>query len=179
VAVGASAARELAVPAGDGGAAADVGASPPVASDAALTVEARPARPDGRRAYQVRFAPLVSGPFHGTVDLGAHGGVVAVSGVGFRSVLAFPAEVVLPSEVTAGTVPAIALKSVAAAPLAITEVELPPGITGEMQTTTPGREFRLVLHARGAVDASGPPIRLHTSAADEPVVIIPLRDGDA
>jgi hypothetical protein len=178
VAVGASAARELMLSASDGKG-GDDGVTPPVASDPEVTIEARPAQSDGRRGYRVRFAPQVPGPFHGSIDLGPRRGTVPVSGVGFRSVLAFPAEITLPTEVTAGTAPVIALKSVGIAPLTITRVELPPGMTGDVQTTAPGREFRLVIHARDAVDISGPPIRLHTNDPDEPVVTIPLRSGGA
>ena len=102
-----------------------------------------------------------------------------MSGVGYRAVLAFPAELALPSEVSAGTPPAIALKNVGATPLEITAVDLPPGLVGELQATSPGREFRLVVRAHGRLGAGESAIRLHTNDVEEPVVTIPVRDGGA
>jgi hypothetical protein len=174
VPVGASAARDLALPA-DGAGAAD---APPIARAPELQIEPRPSRADGRRVVRVRFAPRAAGPFRGTLALGREVDAVPVSGIGYRSVLAFPAEVTLPSEVTAGAPPPVTLKNVGAAPFEITAVEVPPGLAADLLTTAPGREFRLVLRAHGRLAAEGGAIRLHTSDPDEPLVTIPVRDGD-
>jgi hypothetical protein len=155
-----------------------------VPADPAITVESLPPRADGRHAYRVRFTPRAAGPLHTALDLGPERGTVAVSGVGFRSVLAFPAEVTLPNAATANGPPAIALKNLAEEPLEITRVDYPPGLTGDLQGLAPGREFRLALRARGPGGPrgeggqGGAAIRLHTSAPDEPVVIIPVLYAD-
>lgn len=176
VAVGASAVRELALPPPVDAAAADIA---PVAHDPELQVEQRPPRADGRRVVRVRFTPRAPGLFRGALELAGRPDAVAVSGVGYRAVLAFPAELALPSEVSAGTPPAIALKNVGATPLEITAVDLPPGLVGELQATSPGREFRLVVRAHGRLGAGESAIRLHTNDVEEPVVTIPVRDGGA
>jgi hypothetical protein len=177
VPVGSSAARELTLPAGsetEDAAGADL---PLVARDPELQIEQRPPRTDGRHVVRIRFTPRAAGPFRGALELRGGADAVPVSGVGYRSILAFPAELALPSELTAGAPAAIALKNVGAAPLEISAVDVPPGLAAELQTTTPGREFRLVVRARGRLDAEHAEIRLHTSAAEEPVVTIPVRDG--
>jgi len=190
VPVGGAVVRELTLPAssrdgaggngrrldaGGAGAATGEPAIPgPVAADPAISIEARPPRSDGARVYLVRFAPRAAGPLHTLLDLGPEAGGVPVSGVGFQRVLAFPAEVTLPSVLTAGGPPTIALKSVDEDPLAITRVELPPGLAGELRAVRPGHEFRLVLRARAPYDAHAGVIRLHTSAPGEPLVTIPV-----
>jgi hypothetical protein len=190
VPVGGAAVRELTLPAsgrdgpgendrrlesGAGGAARPA----PVAADPAINVETRPARADGARVFLVRFAPRAAGPLRTVLDLGEDAGTVPVSGVGFRRVLAFPAEMTLPSLVTAGGPPAIALKSVGEDPLEITRIELPPGLAGELQAVRPGHEFRLVLRARAPHGVDAGAIRLHTSVPDEPLVTIPVLRADA
>jgi len=172
VPVGGSATRELTLAAD---AARDGGA--PVANDAELQVETRPPRADGRRVVRARFTPHAPGPFHGTLALGGRA-PLAVSGVGYRSVLAFPAELTLPSDISPSAPPAIALKHVGSAALEIGGIETPPGVTADLQTTTPGRDFRLVVRAHARLPA-GAAIRLHTSDADEPLVTIPLREVGA
>jgi hypothetical protein len=162
-----------------GGTAAGSSRPEPIAVDRAISIEPRPPRADGARVYLVRFAPRVAGPLHTLIDLGPETGSVPVSGVGFQRVLAFPAEVTLPSVLTAGGPPAIALKSVDEDPLAITRIELPPGLTGELQAVRPGHEFRLELRTRAPYAAGGGVIRLHTNAPGEPLVTIPVRRAGA
>ncbi len=171
VPVGGSATREIAL------AADATTAGAPIAREAELQVETRPPHADGRHVVRVRFTPHAAGPFHGTLTLDGRP-AIAVSGVGYRGVLAFPAELTLPSEVSPGAPPAIALKYVGPAALEIGAIETPPGVTAELQTTTPGREFRLVVRAHGplAPDAA---LRLRTSDAEEPLVTIRLRDVGA
>ncbi len=171
VPVGGSATREIAL------AADATTAGAPIAREAELQVETRPPHADGRHVIRVRFTPHAAGPFHGTLTLDGRP-AIAVSGVGYRGVLAFPAELTLPSEVSPGAPPAIALKYVGPAALEIGAIETPPGVTAELQTTTPGREFRLVVRAHGplAPDAA---LRLRTSDAEEPLVTIRLRDVGA
>lgn len=169
VPLGSSVTRDLALaaePASPGGV--------PVAADAELQVESRPPRADGRRVVRVRFTPHAPGPFHGALALDGRP-AIAVSGVGYRSVLTFPAELTLPSEVTPSVPPAIALKHVGAAALEIAGIETPPGVTAELQTTTPGREFRLVVRAHGRLPPDAA-IRLRTSDGEEPLVTIPLHE---
>jgi hypothetical protein len=166
VPVDGSTTRELAFDAGTGG-------RVPTASDPEVQIEERPPRPDGRRMVRVRFTPHAPGPFHGTLALDGRP-AIAVSGIGYRRVLVFPAEVTLPSEISSGALPAIAVKSVGAA-LEIGAVESPPGLAAELQTTTPGRDFRLVLRSHGRVPP-GAVIRLHTSDTEEPLVTIPIRE---
>src|SRR4029077_12923445 len=91
VPVGGSATRELAL-------AADTAtAGAPLAREAEPHVETRPPRARGRHVVRVRFTPHAAGPFHGTLTLDGRP-AIAVSAVGYRGVLAFPAELTLPSE---------------------------------------------------------------------------------
>lgn len=195
VPVGGAAVRELTLPASGrdrpggngrrvesgaaGGASAGPSSPAPVAVDPAISVEPRPLRADGARLYRVRFAPRSAGPLRTVLDLGPDAGTVPVSGVGFRRVLAFPAEVMLPSVLTAGGPPAVALKSVSDVPLEITRIELPPGLAGELHVVRPGHEFRLSLRARVPDGVAAGAIRLHTSAFDEPLITIPVLRADA
>jgi hypothetical protein len=179
VSIGSSAVRELTLPARSETEDTEGADLSPVARDPELQIEQRPPRADGRQVVRIRFAPRAPGPFRGALDLGGRADTVPVSGVGYRNVLAFPAELALPSEVTAGAPPAIALKNVGAAPLEISAVDVPPDFAAEVQTTTPGREFRLVVRVHGRPAAEHAAIRLHTSDAEEPVVTIPVRDGSA
>lgn len=175
VAIGASAVGELSLRSDENVAAPAL----PDGTDPAFTIEQRPPRADGRRVVRVRFTPRVSGPFHAALALGGATDTLPVSGVGYRGLIALPAEVSVPSETTGGAPPAIAVKAVGPAPVTITAVETPAGLVGELQTTTPGREYRLLLRARGGRVALGGGILLHTSDPDEPVLTIPLRDGSA
>lgn len=187
VAVGGSAERELVVPALDEAnhapasaelpAAGAAAAALPVAGDPALTVEPRPPRADGRRVYLIRFAPRAPGVVRTTVTL-APGDEVPVIGVGFGTLVAFPAEAMPASATPAGGASVITLKAVSEDPLEITRVELPPGLAGDLVATTPGREWRLALRARGPQASEAPPIRIHTSAAADPVLEIPVRPAD-
>lgn len=170
VAVGRSATRDVTLPPGPEG-------EPRVAADPPLAVEQRPPRADGAHVVRVRFSPVTAGVFRGALALGERGEVVPVSGVGHGNLLPFPAEVTVPSEVTANGAPAIVLKAVGAEPLEIAALELPDGLTGEVQTTIPGREFRITLRARGGRVTAPAAIRVRTTAPDEPVVTIPVRDG--
>ena len=164
---------------GSARAAAEGPESVPVADDAAIRVEPLPPRADGKRAYQVRFAPRTTGALRTTLHLGPGLGGVAASGVGFRTVLVFPPEVSLPNETTAGGPPVIVLRTVDDAPLEITRVEFPAGLVGELKTVTPGHEYRLALRVSGRLSRSADAIRLHTSAPDDPVVAIPVRHAQA
>ncbi len=172
VPVGGSAARELVV-GGDRPSSASPAAAP-VAGDPTLTVEPRPPRADGRPVYLIRFAPRAPGVVRAALTL-AGGGEVPVVGVGFQTLLAFPAELA-PSGVTApGAARTITIKAVGDAPLEITRVELPADITGDLVATTPGREWRLAVHARGSQAGETQPIRIHTNAAADPVLVIPVQ----
>jgi hypothetical protein len=168
VPVGGSAARELVL-----GLGTPASASPPVAADPTLTVEARPPRPDGRAVYLIRFTPRAPGVVRAALTL-ARGDEVPVVGVGFRTLLAFPSEIA-PTGVTATSVSrVITLMAIGDEPLEITSVEFPSDVTGELTATTPGRQWRLAVHVRGPRTESGQPIRVHTNAAAEPVLVIPV-----
>lgn len=174
VALGASASREVALPpTSDSGANGAL-----VAGDPELQIEERPPRAEGRRVVRIRFTPRQAGPFHGALAFGGRAGALPLSGVGYRTLLAFPAELTVPSELTAGASLAIALKNIGPSAVDVTMLEAPPGLGAELQTTTAGREFRLVLRTRGRVDAAGGVIRLRTSDESEPVLTIPVHDGN-
>lgn len=169
VALGVSAVRDLVLR-------ADESETAPVSSDPALTFEQRPPRADGAHVLRVRFTPRAAGPLHATLTLG--GATRDASGVAYRNLIALPAEIHVPSETTGGAAPTIALKSVGATPVAITAVETPEGLSGEVQPPGAAHELRLVLRAHGP-RRSGGAVVLRTSDPDEPVVTIPVRDGDA
>jgi hypothetical protein len=137
-----------------------------------FTVEAMPARADAATGVRVRFTPRVPGLVRAALDLGPSG-TIAVSGVGYRDVLAFPAELTLPAATGARGLAGITLMGVGGDPLEITRVEYPPGVGGELRTVVPGRQFRLVVRTRGASDGAAA-IRLHTDSSDEPTVVIPI-----
>ncbi len=170
VAVGSSMVRDVVLPPDGPGTVTSL----PESMDPALTMERRPSRADGRRVLGVRFTPRTSGPFRAAVHLGGTSGTLQVSGVGYRGLIALPAEITLPTETSGGGLPAIAIKSVGAAPVAITSVETPAGLTGELQTSSE-REARLILRARAAHSAGA--ILVHTTSPDEPVLTIPVHDG--
>ena len=93
---------------------------------------------------------------------------VAATGIGFRTVLAYPAEVRLPSPATAGGPPPIALKGIGDEPLEITHIDFPAGLAGDLQAVTPGREYLLRLRARGAAVVAPGAIRIRTAARPSP-----------
>ncbi|HEY2385690.1 MAG TPA: hypothetical protein VGK30_01910, partial [Candidatus Binatia bacterium] len=130
----------------------------------------------GARVLRVRFAPRAAGALHATLTL--RGGTRAASAVGYRNLIALPAEIHVPSETTGGAPPVIALKAVGPAPVAITAIETPEGLSAEVQPPGAARELRVVLRAHGPRRGGGAVV-LRTSDPDEPVVTIPLRDGDA
>jgi hypothetical protein len=168
VPVGGSAERELVVEA-EGAA--------PGSCHPAVSVEPRPgSRSDGRRAFRVRFAPRESGVLRTALDLGAEAGAVPVSGVGFKTVAAYPAEVRAPD------LAPVVVKALGEAAVELVRVEYPPGIAGEARTVVPGRQFRLALRLdpRRAAGTRGVPagedraIRIHTTDPDEPVLVVPV-----
>lgn len=155
VAIGESATRNVVLPA-------------PVAverlprpADAALTLEPMPPRPEAPYGVRVRFTPQRAGVVHATLDLGPAGGPLPVAAVGHDGVLAFPAEVRVPTA-GAAALPAVTLVGTRETPLAIARIEYPPGISGELRAVVPGRQFRLVLRGRAAGASGGSDvIRLH------------------
>ena len=166
VAVGGSASRDVTAGPSNGGGAE---ASAPKASSDVIAVERKP----DNRTYVLRFTPNATGPIHVDVDLGA-GVHVAASGVGFRSVLAYPAEVRLPSATTASGPPPIAIKGVGEEPLEIMRVDFPPGLAGDLQAVTPGHEYRLSLRRRDAALGADAAIRLHTTSPSDRDLTIPV-----
>jgi hypothetical protein len=79
----------------------------------------------------------------------------------------------------------IALKSSAESPLEITRIAYPEGFTGELRTITPGHEFALTLRARSehrattGATAGSDAVVLYTTDGDEPVLTIPVWEGDS
>lgn len=143
---------------------------------AALSLEAMPVRADGGHGVRVRFTPRVAGVVRATIDLGSAGGALPVIGVGYEGVLALPAEVRLSSANGAG-LPAITVMGLGDEPLAITHIDYPSGLVGELRTVIPGRQFRLILRGRGRADADGAAtIRLWRDAAGDPILTIPVVD---
>lgn len=148
----------------------------PVSHNDAVTVEVEPRGADGTVAYRVRFSPRAPGVLRTMLALGT-AAAIPVSGVGFSSLLAFPPEVRLPSIATAGGPPHVVIKYVGPGSIDVRDVELPPGVVGSIRPVVPGRQFVLALHA-GVPRATGGAeiIRLHTTAADEPDLIVPVLD---
>jgi len=143
----------------------------------ALAIESAPPGPGGATTYRVRFSPRAPGLVRAALASGGDGPAVPVTGVGVRRVAAFPAVVRVPSAVAEG-LPAIMLANVAAEPLAITGVELPDGLAGEVRTIVAGEQFRLALRRTGAALPAGTSaIRVRTDAADEPVLVVPVLNG--
>lgn len=139
-----------------------------------FTIEALPARGDAPPGVRIRFAPSGPGVTRAVLDLGPAGTVTAV-GIGYREVLAFPAELDLPAATGAVGLGGVTVMGLGADPLEITRVEYPPGLSGELRTVVPGRQFRLLLRSRGlAGGTASAAIRLHTDSSEEPVVIIPI-----
>jgi hypothetical protein len=127
---------------------------------------------------RVRFTPREAGVFHGALVVDGVPDAVPVRAVGYRGLLAFPAELTLGPVRAGGAPTTVAIKAVGAAPVEITRVELPAGVAGELQTATPGREFRLVLRVRGGrLDGGEGAVRLHTTDPGEPLLTIPVRSG--
>ena len=138
---------------------------------AGFAIEPLPPRADGATGLRMRFTPSAPGVTRARLDFGPNG-TLAATGVGYRDVLAFPAELVLPAATGARSLGGVTLMGLGVDPLEITRVEYPPGLAGELRTVVPGRQFRLVLRTRGG-DAGGA-IRLHTDSSDEPTVTIPI-----
>ena len=165
VAVGESAVRDVVLPV------AVSAASVMLPAQSELRVEPMPARADGAHGVRVVFTPRLAGVVRATVDLGPAGGVLPVIAIGYAGVLAFPAEVRLTR--SAGP-PNITLIGLGDEPLAITDIDYPPGLAGELRTVVPGRQFRLVLRGRGTAGAAGEAaIRLRREGGD-PILIIPV-----
>ena len=165
VAVGESAVRDVVLPV------AVSAASVMLPAQSELRVEPMPARADGAHGVRVVFTPRLAGVVRATVDLGPAGGMLPVIAVGYAGVLAFPAEVRLTR--SAG-LPNITLIGLGDEPLAITHIDYPPGLAGELRTVVPGRQFRLVLRGRGLAGAAGQAvIRLRREGGD-PILTIPV-----
>jgi hypothetical protein len=141
-------------------------------AQAEVSLETMPTRADGAHGARVRFTPRVAGVVRTTIDLGPAGGALPVIGVGYASVVAFPAEIRVPSSTGAG-MPAITVMGFGDEPLAITHIDYPAGLAGELRTVLPGRQFRLVV--RGRADVGGiPAIRLWGESGDDPILTIPV-----
>ncbi len=168
VALGAEEAREVVVPV----------ATPAAVSalaHAEFTIDTLPPRADGANRVRVRFTPRVPGITRATLDLGASGGPLPVTGVGYDRVMAFPAELRIPRATGAAGLPSIALVAAAGGRLALGRIDYPPGISGELRTVIPGKQARLVLRGRGGADvAPGAAIRIHADATGEPLLTIPV-----
>ncbi len=170
VAVGATAVRDvvLPVPFGD--------LAPTAAAD--LTTEPLPDRADGAHVVRVRFAPHAAGVVHATLGLGPAVGSLPVSAVAYAGVMAFPAELVAKHANGAG-LSSVMLVVPGAEPIALGRIDYPPGMTGELRTIVPGRQFRLLVRGRvGAADGAAA-IRVHTGGTSEPVVVIPVAEAAA
>jgi hypothetical protein len=179
VAVGRSAVQRLAlpIPAGRTGGRAE---PPPVprAGDPAVTVEPG-VDEGGRRVHLVRFTPRAPGPFHAALDLGPGAPAVPLSGVGFGDVVVVPAELTLPPASDSAVSATVVLTNLGDAPLVVTGIDFPTGLSGELQTTVPGRELHLVVRARGGRGPIDAPIRLRTGSPDEPALIVPVKRAEA
>lgn len=141
-------------------------------AESALAVELMPARVDAPYGVRVRLTPRVPGVLRATIDLGAALGALPIVAVAHAGLLAFPPEIRVPSGRGTG-LPAITLVDLGDEPAKITRVDYPPGLTGELRTVTPGRQFRLVLRGRGYVGTGRAAISLR-GAAGEPLVTIPV-----
>jgi len=139
--------------------------------DTGLALEPMPARGDAPYGVRVRLTPNAPGVLRTTIDLGPAGPLPVVAVV-HAGLLAFPAEIRVPRG--SGGVPPITLVGLGDAPLAIARVDYPSGLSGELRTVTPGRQYRLVLRGRGAPGA----ISLQ-SAAGAPLLVIPVVGADA
>jgi len=162
VAVGESEMRDVVLPLGSGPVA------PPPRPD--LAVEPLPVRPDGAVGIRLRFTPRAAGIVRTSLDLGPNGGALPVTAIGYDRLMAFPPEVRLPRPTGASGLPSITLVGRGAAPLAIADVDYPSGVSGELRTIVPGKQFRLVLRGRPATTANAA-IRILGAAGDELLVI--------
>ena len=168
VAVGETLVRDVVVPllAGD----------VPTRSAGDVEVAAVPPSADASRAVRVRFRPQRAGVVRTTVDLGS-AGLLSITAVAWDGMMAFPAEVRTPRTTGATALPTLTLVAAGAAPFAIARVEYPPGIDGEVRPVVPGRQYRLVLTARGPAPGADAVIRVHGAGADGPVLVIPVVDA--
>lgn len=142
---------------------------PPTSPSPEIVVEQDP-RPG---IHRVRFAPSVAGPFRSAIDLGPGVAPVPVVGVGFDGLLAFPAEVAVGAPDVRTP---LVIMNVGEDPLAITGVEYPPGIRGELRQVEPGREYRLTVRVAGGPAPAGGIIRVRTDGAS--ALVIPVRRLD-
>lgn len=141
-----------------------------------VEIEPVPPRADGTRAVRVRFRPSTPGVLRTVVDLGA-AGRLPIAAVAYDGLLAVPPEVRLPRPSGASALPIVSLVAAGAEPFAIARIEYPPGLGGELRAIVPGRQYRLVLAARGPLSADGAMIRVHGARDDDPVVAIPVVDA--
>ncbi len=170
VAVGTTLARDVPLPSTTGEIAPRPGGE--------LEVEAQPPAADGTPVLRVRFTPRFAGVVRRTVDLGP-AGRLPVTAIAYARAVAFPPEVRLPRPTGASGLPTVMLVATGAAPLAIARLEYPPGMTGELRAVVPGRQYRLVLRARGATPARDAEIRVVAAGLAEPVLVIPVIDTTA
>jgi hypothetical protein len=164
VAVGESAVRDVVLPAAVGVLA------PSPRPD--LTLEPLPARADGALGVRVTFAPSAPGIARATLDLGAAGALPVIA-IGYESLMAFPSEIRVPRPTGAAGLPSVTLVALGDAAVAMTTIDYPPGVSGELKTIVPGRQFRLVLRGR----ATAGEIRVHGGAAHDPLLTIPVVDA--
>lgn len=143
-----------------------------------LAVEAQPPAADGTPVVRVRFTPRAPGVVRTAVDLGP-AGRLPLTAVAYEGVMAFPPEVRVPRPTGSIGLPTITLVAAGARPLAIARVEYPPGMTGELRALVPGRQYRLVLRARGPMATTDAVIRVVAEGAADPVLVIPLVDAIA
>ncbi len=170
VAVGATLVRDVVV--------ASDATVPPTASRPDLEVDALAPNPDGVRSVRVRYTPRVAGIVRTTVDLGP-AGMLPITAVAYERVMAYPAEVRVPRPSGAAGLGGVTLVVATDSPLAIARVDYPAGITGELRTIEPGRQYRLVLHGRGPIAGSDAAIRVHGDAGADPLLVIPVVDAAA
>ena len=150
------------------------------AAAAAFSLEPGTRDASGARTYRVRFAPRAPGVARAVIEVDGAVSDVALSGVGFGSVVSYPAEVRTPSSV-AEELPPLFVRNLGERSIEIVRVDYPADLTGELQTVVAGREFRLRLRARAGADTSGGPrtIVLHTTAEDVPRLVVPVLEARA
>ncbi|MCC6763192.1 MAG: hypothetical protein IT293_00885 [Deltaproteobacteria bacterium] len=168
VAVGATLVRDVSVPLAAGDVAPRSGGE--------VAVEPQPPAGDGTRLARLRFTPRAAGVVRTTVDLGS-AGRLPLTAIAYERVMAFPAEVRVPRPTGAPGMPSVTLVATGAAPLAIARVEYPSGVAGELRTVVPGRQYRLVLQARGALPTRDAAIRVLAEGTADPVLVIPFVDA--
>jgi hypothetical protein len=164
--------REIELPELAPGAAA---VPPPQPSDLELSLDPVPTPRDGRRVYRVTFRPRSVGTLHARLALGPGIAALEALGVAFDEVVAFPAEVEVPSAITGDAPPPITILGVGPEPITITRVEYPPGLAGELHRGLSGRDFRLTLRTQrgglGFGDTVERAIRVYGDAANALLVI--------